>query len=233
MSEHDARINHALRPDLPDMRTDWQVQGFGEANILSDVLRPVLPGIEIGSSGVEGPLPSVCAPPGSGLEHAPPELSGNKPSGGPTPPAPVAIGDLNSTAPGSGARRNSGKVSISLLPLHLLGGCARVLMGGVIKYREWNWARGMKWSVCFDCTMRHLIKWWYLGEDIDKESGEHHLDHVMANLFFLRHYVTNHKDGDDRPPKHAMFAGSLEDFNKPFDENDYRIRSGYLGDDVD
>lgn len=139
----------------------------------------------------------------------------------------VAQGDVNSDAKGSGARRNSGKISLSLIPLHLLAGTARVLMGGKLKYAEWNWAKGMKWSACFDCTLRHLFKWWFMGEEIDPESGEHHLDHVFANLFMLRHYVDNYKAGDDRPPAHIEFHNSMDDFNRKFDEEDYMKRTGY------
>ncbi len=143
-------------------------------------------------------------------------------------PDTVAQGDVNSTAKGSGARRNGGKIALSLVPFHLLAGCCRVFMGGKIKYAAWNWAKGMPWSSCFDCTMRHLLKWWFLGEDIDKESGEHHLDHVFCNLFMLRHYVDNYKEGDDRPPPNAMFVTSMEDFLKPFDEEDFKARTGYV-----
>lgn len=139
----------------------------------------------------------------------------------------VAQGDVDSEEKGSGARRNSGKVAFSLVPFHLLAGCARVFMSGKIKYAAWNWAKGMAWSTCFDCTLRHLFAWWYLNEDIDPESGEHHLDHVLCNIFMLRHYYDNYKDGDDRPPSLASFKGSSDDFKKKFDEEDYKKRTGY------
>jgi hypothetical protein len=99
-----------------------------------------------------------------------------------------AEGDVNSAERGSAARANKGKVSFSLVPFHLLAGTARVLMGGLLKYAEWNWAKGMKWSIPMDCTFRHLLKFWFLGEDIDAESGEHHLDLVLCNIFMLKHY---------------------------------------------
>jgi hypothetical protein len=139
----------------------------------------------------------------------------------------VSQGDVNSTEKGSGARRSGGKVEFSLVPLHLLAGCARVFMGGKIKYAPWNWAKGMPWSTCFDCTLRHLLKWWFCGENIDPESGEHHLDHVLCNIFMLRHYIDNYKEGDDRPPAYVGFADSLADVNKKFDEEDFCKRSGY------
>jgi hypothetical protein len=70
-----------------------------------------------------------------------------------------------------------------------------------------------------DCLLRHLFKWWYLGEDIDPDSGEHHLDHVLANALFLRHGVDTHLTGDDRPPTDvAHFDESRDTLSKPFDE---------------
>ncbi len=108
-------------------------------------------------------------------------------------------GDVDSQERGTCARSNSGKVELSLVPFHLLAGCARVLMKGSKKYAPWNWAKGGKWSTPMDCLLRHLFKWWFCGEEFDKESGEHHLDHVMCNLLFLIHYQKTYKVGDDRP----------------------------------
>lgn len=137
----------------------------------------------------------------------------------------VAVGDLNSTAKGSGARKNGGKASFSQVPMQLLAGVARVLMGGQVKYAAWNWAKGMPWSVCFDCTIRHLFKWWYLGEELDKESGEHHLDHALCNLLFLRHYTLSFKAGDDRPPSYVDFAQGMDFFSQAFDADAYCERN--------
>lgn len=136
-----------------------------------------------------------------------------------------AEGDVNSTKKGSGARANRGKISLALVPLHVLAGTARVFMGGKLKYAEWNWAKGMKWSTAMDCLLRHLLKWWFLGEEIDPESGEHHLDHAFANLMMLRHYLTAYKQGDDRPPEIAGFREAFEDFCKCFDEEAYLDRN--------
>ena len=114
-------------------------------------------------------------------------------------------GDVNSKERGTCARSNTGKVSVSLVPFHLLAGCARVLMWGSKKYAPWNWAKGGQWSTPMDCLLRHLFKWWFCGEEVDKESGEHHLDHAMCNLLFLIHYNKTHLDGDDRPDPSLTF----------------------------
>jgi len=136
-----------------------------------------------------------------------------------------AVGNVNSTEKGSGARANAGKVSFTQVPLHLLAGVARVFMGGLLKYAQFNWAKGMPWSVPMDCAVRHFIKWWFLGEDIDQESGEHHLDHAICNLLMLRHYVVTYKEGDDRPADYTGFSDFLGEFNKPFDVEAYLDRN--------
>jgi hypothetical protein len=137
-----------------------------------------------------------------------------------------AEGDVNSSERGSGARANDGKVSFSTVPFHLLAGCARVWMGGMLKYAPWNWAKGMKWSIAVDCIYRHLFKWWYLGEDIDKESGEHHLDHILANVFMLKHYTRMYPEGDDRPPTDVTgFDKWMDDIMTQFDEEAYLARN--------
>ncbi len=139
----------------------------------------------------------------------------------------VATGDLASIEKGSGARRNGGKVEFSLIPLHLMAGVARVLMFGKMKYKEWNWAKGIGYSCTFDCALRHLTKWFYCREECDPETGEHHLDHAIANLLFLRHYSLTHPAGDDRPPTYTDFHEWLGDINTPFDIEAAKERSGY------
>lgn len=137
-----------------------------------------------------------------------------------------AVGDVTSKERGSGARANSGKVSFALVPLHLLAGVARVFMGGKLKYAPWNWAKGMPYSTCFDCAMRHMTKWWYMGEELDAESGEHHIDLALCNLLMLKHYMASFQEGDDRPgQKLTRFNESLKDFNTPFNEEDYLDRN--------
>lgn len=138
----------------------------------------------------------------------------------------VAIGDLSSTEKGSGARRNGGKVEFSLIPLNVMAGVAKVLMFGKMKYAAHNWAKGISYSSTFDCTLRHLTKWFYCREECDQETGLHHIDHAIANLLFLRHYSLTHPDGDDRPPTYTDFHEWLEEINTPFDVEDAKEQYG-------
>lgn len=157
------------------------------------------------------------------------------------------VGDVNSNEKGSGARFNTGKPAMELLPIrqvanlmniehsgseevaclyaladyqegndaalqramYVIGNpqqtlveCAQVFDYGKRKYAEWNWAKGMKWSIPIACAVRHLLAM-LNGEWIDpieqKGSGLPHRGHVMCNLMMLATYHVNFREGDDRP----------------------------------
>lgn len=113
------------------------------------------------------------------------------------------IGDVNSKEKGSGARYNIGKADLSLIPLVTLEEEAMVWEYGKAKYAAWNWAKGMNWSVPYACALRHLSAW-QRGEEIDPESGQSHLAHVMCNIRMLMLFSKTYQEGDDRPPKELM-----------------------------
>lgn len=76
--------------------------------------------------------------------------------------------------------------------------CAQVFEYGKKKYAEWNWLKGMPWSVPLACAVRHLLKM-AKGEMIDPESGLPHRGHVLCNLAMLIMYARVYPEGDDRP----------------------------------
>jgi hypothetical protein len=117
----------------------------------------------------------------------------------------MAIGDVNSSEKGSGARYNDGKAAFDLIPLHTLEDEARVWEYGRAKYAAWNWAKGMPWSAPFACLMRHMAAW-QRGEENDVESGLPHLAHAACNLRMLTLYAKTYPEGDDRPPPELMRA---------------------------
>lgn len=157
------------------------------------------------------------------------------------------VGDVNSTERGSGARYNTGKAPMHLIPVDLVGRsysgcedhspdqqkasdalqclgawqrtgalgplfdalallglnegweeCARVFDYGRKKYAEWNWAKGMKWSIPLACATRHLMAI-LRGEDTDPESGLPHRGHVFCNVVMLLTFIDTYPEGDDRP----------------------------------
>lgn len=116
------------------------------------------------------------------------------------------VGDVNSQEKGSGARYCGGKPDFSLIPLCTLEDEARVWEYGKAKYASWNWAKGMPWSVCFACLIRHMAAW-QRGEENDPESGLPHLAHAMCNLRMLTLYSKTYPEGDDRPTKWLTTSG--------------------------
>lgn len=165
------------------------------------------------------------------------------------------IGDVHSSAKGSGARYNSGKPPLDLIPLSLIppfyaiapgnefrrvelpaeiaqalealdalgmfqaregklldvlrplgdgwDECAQVFDHGRRKYAEWNWAKGMPWSVPIGCAARHLMAI-IRGEHTDPESGLSHRGHVFCNIVMLATYQGTFAEGDDRPAEGVL-----------------------------
>lgn len=113
----------------------------------------------------------------------------------------MAVGDITSNERGSGARYNDGKIRYELIPTHLLESTAHVFAHGAKKYAEWNWAKGMDWSVVIGCMKRHIAAI-ERGEDYDdgpKGSGQRHVGHVICNALMLEHYMNDYPEMDDRP----------------------------------
>lgn len=77
--------------------------------------------------------------------------------------------------------------------------CARVFDYGRKKYAAWNWAKGMPWSVCFECTCRHLYDL-IEGQTEDHESHLPLIGHVACNIVMLLTYHRTYTQGDDRTP---------------------------------
>lgn len=73
------------------------------------------------------------------------------------------------------------RLPLDLLPPVALAEVARVLQHGAVKYGRFNWREaGVKPEVYLGAMLRHLMQW-ASGEDMDPDSGMHHLAHVMAS----------------------------------------------------
>ena len=79
--------------------------------------------------------------------------------------------------------------------------CAAVLAYGRKKYAEWNWCKGMPWSVPLGCAARHLVLGMIRYEPHDAESGLSHRGHFICNLMMLITFTRTYPEGDDRPSK--------------------------------
>ena len=109
-------------------------------------------------------------------------------------------GNLEDLDWGKGKRYNQGKIRYELIPIPLLESTANVFEYGATKYGPYNWMAGMKYSTVIGCLKRHLAAI-EIGEDIDPESGQPHIGHLICNALMLGHYRKFYPEGDDRPTK--------------------------------
>lgn len=97
-------------------------------------------------------------------------------------------------------RLNTGKpqLSYALTFPHALACFAKVCEKGAEKYDRGNYLKGGKpASEYADCLLRHLSDW-QNGQDIDLESGNNHLGHVVWNALALCDFVLSGNCIDDR-----------------------------------
>lgn len=89
----------------------------------------------------------------------------------------------------------------SYLPVRVLTGVGLAMYEGARKYGAYNWrVAGVRASVYVDAAVcGHLQRWWE-GEDIDQDSGLHHIDKAIASLMVLRDSIYEGNWTDDRPP---------------------------------
>ena len=97
-----------------------------------------------------------------------------------------------------GRKNDEQKLRYDLLSPVALKSLVKILNYGCKKYGDRNWEKGIKWSRLFGAMMRHAWAMWD-GEDIDKDSGLPHIDHIQACVHFLSHYRICRKEFDDRP----------------------------------
>ncbi len=97
----------------------------------------------------------------------------------------------------SGTKHDNGKPKLSIIPTDALWGMAKALTYGANKYSLHNFRNGIDYTRLADAAMRHLTVWME-GEELDKESGNSHLDHAMASLAMLKFMSVHRKEFDDR-----------------------------------
>lgn len=125
------------------------------------------------------------------------------------------------------------KLAFSVLPWRVLARVALAMMEGAAKYGRHNYRPiGVRASVYFDAVVgRHLTSWWDGGEDIDPDSGLHHVDKAIAGLMVLRDSMLQGNFVDDRPPARPMdmtelnrLAGEILDKHTDKNPKHYTIK---------
>ena len=101
------------------------------------------------------------------------------------------------------------KPSFHAIPPSALIHLGAGMKNGKDKYGLMNWRdRQVTASIYLDAQLRHIFAWWD-GEDIARDSGVHHLGHVMACNAILLDAMETGKLLDDRPIK-GTFADIVD-----------------------
>lgn len=101
------------------------------------------------------------------------------------------------------------KASLSCVSSPVLMELGIAMQEGACKYGRHNYrVIGVRGSVYYDATMRHIMSWWE-GEDIDPDSGLSHITKAIASLVVLRDAMIQGKFTDDRPPKSVTWVQEL------------------------
>lgn len=84
------------------------------------------------------------------------------------------------------AKKDEGKLRISLVPPEIIRAIAKVRMFAVSKkYKDpdnWKRVEPIRYK---DALLRHILAWWEDEDSVDEESGLNHLDHAATNIAFL------------------------------------------------
>ncbi len=94
------------------------------------------------------------------------------------------------------------KVPFSRIPWPVMAEVGLGMLEGDLKYGAHNYrVIGVRASIYFDATMRHLTDWWE-GQDVDMESAANlsHITKAISSLVVLRDAMIQQKFVDDRPP---------------------------------
>ena len=95
----------------------------------------------------------------------------------------------------------STKPPVANVPLSVISEVGMALAEGQYKYGGYNWrVIGVRASVYWDATFRHIKAWWE-GEDTDPDSQLSHITKAISALVVLRDAMIQDNWNDDRPPR--------------------------------
>lgn len=92
------------------------------------------------------------------------------------------------------------KFTLSTVSAPVLAEVGLGMLEGAMKYGRHNYrVIGVRGSIYYDATLRHLMSWWE-GENVDPDSGLSHVTKAICSLVVLRDAMIQGMFTDDRPP---------------------------------
>lgn len=108
----------------------------------------------------------------------------------------VTIGRLQ-TKESRGKKHDEEKEPLAYIPLAALKAEGSAFKHGAKKYDAWNYKNGIAVTRTVSAAVRHIYQF-LSGENVDAESGAHHLGCARANLAMALDTLENHSNFDDR-----------------------------------
>lgn len=95
-----------------------------------------------------------------------------------------------------GAKLDTGKLDLTLVPPELAEQVARVMMLGAAKYTRGGWMHVEDGPLRYYAALKRHLHAFESGEDADPETGLHHLAHAATNLAFLLAFAARRPEQD-------------------------------------
>lgn len=133
----------------------------------------------------------------------------------PAPPMPDSLKGADNASKPSNPKDAVGinKAPASVVSQLVMMQVNLAMMEGALKYGRHNYRdAGVRASVYYDATRRHLDAWWE-GQDTDPDSKLSHIIKAIASLTVLADGITTGLWEDDRPPAMPDLDTFLLDLN--------------------
>ena len=116
------------------------------------------------------------------------------------------------------AKRDEGKLQLSLVPTQIIRDIAEVRMYGNEKYGDPNNWKNVAIGRYIDALYRHFLAFLDDPLGVDKESGIPHYKHMACNMAFICHMmkdVNKEKEKEDKPYRNEAWDIFVEGTSDP------------------
>lgn len=114
------------------------------------------------------------------------------------------------------AKRDEGKLQLSLVPTQIIRDIAEVRMYGNKKYGDPDNWKNVEMERYIDALYRHFLAFVDDPIGVDKESGIPHYKHMACNMAFICHMMKDCEDKkEDKPDRPEVWDIFVEGSSEP------------------
>ena len=114
------------------------------------------------------------------------------------------------------AKRDEGKLQLSLVPTQIIRDIAEVRMYGNKKYKDPNNWKNVEMERYIDALYRHFLAFVDDPSSVDDESGIPHYKHLACNMAFICHMMKDDEiEKEKEPSRPEVWDIFLEGTSEP------------------